>query len=142
MLAFVRRLIELRREHLVFRRTRFLEGRESGSGLPDVWWFRPDGRRMARRDWQADTKALGVFLNGQEIPGRGERGEPLSGHSFLLLLNAHHERVTFVLPPRRFGLRWALELSTAEPDAEPVEWRQRDAVEVEGRALVLIRRAL
>jgi isoamylase len=142
MLRFVRRLISLRREHLVFRRTRFLEGREAGSGLPDVWWFRPDGRRMARRDWQADTKTLGVFLNGQEIPGRGAHGEPLGGHSFLLLLNAQEDPVTFVLPPRRFGLRWALELSTADPDAESVEWRQRDAVEVEGRALVLIRRTL
>jgi glycogen operon protein len=96
---------------------------------------------MARRDWQAGTKALGVFLNGQEIPGRGEQGEPLGGHSFLVVLNAHHEPVTFVLPPRRFGLRWALELSTADPDAEPLEWRQRAEVEVDGRALLLLRRA-
>ena len=47
------RLIELRRAHPVFRRGKFLAGRESeGSGLPDVWWFRPDGRRMTQRDWQ------------------------------------------------------------------------------------------
>ena len=141
MLEFARRLIALRNEHPVFRRSRFLEGRETGSGLPDVWWFRPDGRRMARRDWQTDTRTLGVFLNGREIPGRGEQGEPLGGHSFLVLLNADHEPVTFVLPPRRFGLRWALELSTADPAAESVEWRQRAEVEVEGRALMLIRRA-
>ncbi len=40
-----RRLIRLRREHKVFRRDSFLRGREvKGSGLPDVWWFRADGR--------------------------------------------------------------------------------------------------
>ena len=30
----------------VFRRTRFFEGR--GEQLPDVWWMRPDGRRMTQ----------------------------------------------------------------------------------------------
>src|SRR5207237_9347848 len=47
LLEYTHRLIRLRREHPVFRRQHFLSGRAvSGSGLPDVWWFRPDGRRM------------------------------------------------------------------------------------------------
>jgi len=142
MLAFTRRLIELRRQHPVFRREQFLAGREFGSGLPDVWWFRPDGRRMTRRDWQGDGDTLGVFLNGQEIPSRGPHGEPIGDHSFLCLLNAHYEPVTFTLPPRRFGLRWELELSTTEPDAASLVVPQRGAVEVESRSLVLLRRAL
>src|ERR1700752_2953952 len=70
LLGFVRRLIHLRREHPVFRRETFLTGSElRGSGLPDVWWFRPDGRRMTQRDWQQQPgRTLGVFLNGAEIP--------------------------------------------------------------------------
>ena len=70
---------------------------------------------MTAADWQdADAHALGVFLNG-----RGDRraptthGEPIVDRSFLLLLNAHYEDVTFTLPPRRFGRRWQVELSTA-----------------------------
>ena len=64
--GFVQRLIRLRASHPVFRRSSFLTGREMrGSGLPDVWWFRPDGRRMTQRDWQRqDARVLGVFLNG------------------------------------------------------------------------------
>src|SRR5205823_5158442 len=64
---FTKRLIEMRKAHPVFRRSRFLTGREVlGSGLPDVWWFRPDGRRMTQRDWQrGDAYTLGVFLNGE-----------------------------------------------------------------------------
>ena len=27
------------------------DSRCTGSGLPDSWWFRPDGRKMTRRDW-------------------------------------------------------------------------------------------
>ena len=70
LLDFTRRLIALRRAHPVFRRTTFLSGQEKkGSGLPDVWWFRPDGRRMTQKDWQReDAHTLGVFLNGAEIP--------------------------------------------------------------------------
>ena len=44
MRDFTRRLIRLRRQHPVFRRESFLLGQEQhGSGLPDVWWFRPTG---------------------------------------------------------------------------------------------------
>jgi glycogen operon protein len=140
---FTRRLIGLRRAHPVFRRTDFLAGAEMGSGLPDVWWFRPDGRKMTRRDWDdGGGHRLGVFLNGQEIPTRGAHGEPIGDQSFLLLFNADGESCEFVLPPRRFGLRWALELSTADPAAAAGSGvvAARAAVPVEARSLVLLRR--
>jgi glycogen operon protein len=140
--AFTERLIRLRREHPVFRRSAFLTGREvRGSGLPDVWWFRPDGRRMTQKDWhREDSRALGVFLNGQEIPSRAPDGEQIVDDSFLLLFNAHFEPVTFTLPTRRFGARWVVELSTGEgvPDGQ---LHSRAEVFVQDRALVLLRRA-
>ena len=143
-LEFARRLIVLRREHPVFRRGRFLAGRaESGAGLPDVWWFRPDGRRMTQRDWQAGfAHTLGVFLNGQEIADRSPRGERIVDDSFLLLFNAHHEDVTFTLPARRFGPEWAHELSTAQPTVPPgaPSWPSRGDVLVTARSLTLLRR--
>ena len=77
LLEFARRVIALRREHPVFRRTAFLTGKAGESGLPDVWWFRPDGRRMTQRDWTSETRTLGVFLNGREIRERTAHGEPL-----------------------------------------------------------------
>jgi glycogen operon protein len=141
LLAFTEQLIRLRREHPVFRRAAFLTGREvRGSGLPDVWWFRPDGRRMTQKDWQReDARALGVFLNGQEIPSRTPTGEEIVDDSFLLLFNAHFEPVTFALPTRRFGARWFVELATGGgvPDA-PIS--VRDEVVVQDRSLVLLRR--
>src|SRR5207302_1528844 len=76
LLEFTQRLIRLRQEHLVFRRSTFLEGVAETSGLPDVYWFRPDGRRMTRRDWDSGPPRLGVFLNGAELGTRTPRGEP------------------------------------------------------------------
>jgi isoamylase len=141
LLAFVRRLIRLRSEHPVFRRGTFLSGRETlGSGLPDVWWFRPDGRRMTQRDWQQENgRTLGLFLNGDEIPSRTAHGEEVRDDSFLLLFNAHGEPVPFTLPTRRFGARWEVELATGEgAPAEPVA--ARSEVVVPGRSLLLLRR--
>jgi glycogen operon protein len=141
LLEFVQRLIQLRRRHPVFRRETFLSGRESrGSGLPDVWWFRPDGRRMTQRDWRReDAFALGVFLNGDEIPSRTPHGEEIVDDSFLLLFNAHSEAVTFTLPTRRFGSHWAAELATADGWPESVV-SARAEVRMPDRSLLMLRR--
>jgi isoamylase len=142
LLDFTRRLIALRRAHPVFRRTTFLSGHEvKGSGLPDVWWFRPDGRRMTQKDWQRqDAHTLGVFLNGAEIPERTPEGKEVVDDSFLLLFNAYGESITFTLPTRRFGARWRVELATEDGVPEgPLAARAQ--VAIEGRSLVLLRRA-
>ncbi len=144
LLAFTRRLIELRHQHPVFRRADFLTGEERlGSGGPDVWWFRPDGRKMAQRNWQqGDAKTLGVFLNGAEIPALTANGAPVIDDTFLILFNASEEDVVFTLPAVSFGRRWVHELSTAQPELEPGSevYPARGVVAVEDRSLVVLRR--
>ncbi|MEO5634579.1 glycogen debranching protein GlgX [Gaiella sp.] len=143
-LAFAKRLVALRHQHPVFRRPSFLTGFEhEDSGAPDVWWFRPDGRAMTRSDWdRGDASALGAFLNGAEIMDETREGDPIVGDSFLILFNGWRDRLTFTLPPVRFGRRWEYGLSTAEPDVAAGAWvlRARGQVEVEGRSIVLLRR--
>ncbi len=145
LLEFTKRLLRLRAAHPVFHRSDFLTGEaRQGSGAPDVWWFRPDGRRMTAADWaRGDAFALGAFLNGAEIPTLTDRGEPVEDDSFLVLFNAWREPVTFVLPPTRFGRRWAHELCTAEPrlEANGETHPARAPVAVEARALRVLRRA-
>jgi glycogen operon protein len=143
LLAFTRRVIALRRAHPVFRRGHFLEGPRDEFGLPDVWWFRPDGRRMTQRDWRrADLRVLGVFLNGEKLEDTTADGQPVIDDSFIALFNSHYEDVTWRLPARSFGARWSLELSTADADAPPGsrECSARDEVVVAARSLLLLRR--
>jgi glycogen operon protein len=140
---FATRLIRLRSEHPVFRRGKFLAGREQeGSGLPDVWWFRPDGRRMTQRDWEQQPHVLGVFLNGQEIADRTPRGEQIEDDSFLLLFNSHHDDVTFTTPARRFGTEWTHEFCTFDPVIASGDGRinARGKVVVPSRSMKLLRR--
>jgi isoamylase len=139
---FTKRVIALRQEHPVFRRTKFFEGNPGDAGLPDVWWFRPDGRRMNRRDWDdGNLHSLGVFLNGDGLRTTDGHGEPIRDDSFIVLFNANFEPVTFTLPPRRFAPRWTVELSTAEPKAGGEVFAARAVVPVDSRSLVILRRS-
>jgi glycogen operon protein len=140
LLEFTRKLIRLRTEHPVFRRRQFLHGTdEEGSGMPDVWWFRPDGRRMTKVDWDdGNDRRLGMFLNGEEITTPDERGQKVIDDSFVLLFNASHEDVEFKLPPPRFGRRWECELRS---DGEPGDTHAAAAVlPLLSRSVVVLRR--
>jgi glycogen operon protein len=140
LLDFTRRLIELRRHHPVLRRTSFFVGERRASRLPDAWWFRPDGARMAQRDWEQADGTLGIFLNGEEISSATQRGERVVDDSFVVLVNAHLDAVDIVLPARRFGAQWVVELSSSLPDGVGTTYAARDKVRVEGCSLVLLRR--
>jgi glycogen operon protein len=143
MLEFTRRLIAFRAAHPTFRRRSFLTGTSSlGSGLPDVWWFRPDGRKMTQRDWsRGDARAVGVFLNGEEIPTHSPQGEDIRDDSFLLLFNGHFESIEFCLPTRRFGLHWAFELSTADGTSDGGRVANaREKITAEPRSVLVLRR--
>ena len=138
LLDFTRSVIELRRRHPVFRRTKFFEGK--GEQLPDVWWMRPDGRRMTRRDWDnTQARAIGVFLNGHELNWATQHGEEVHDESFLLLFNAHFEDISFRLPARRFATRWEQVLTTGRCDAERLA--PGADVLVESRSIAILRRA-
>jgi glycogen operon protein len=139
---FTKRVIALRQEHPAFRRTKFFEGNPGDAGLPDVWWFRPDGRRMNRRDWDDGNQySLGVFLNGDGLRTTDGHGEPIRDDSFILLFNAYFEPASFTLPPRRFAARWTVELSTAEPKSGGEVFAARAVVPVDSRSLIVLRRS-
>ena len=143
LFAFVQKLIVLRRAHPVFRRRQFLRGtEEDGSGLPDVFWFRGDGQAMTPDDWNSGDRIVGMFLNGEEIAAPDEKGERILDESFLMFFNAQPEDCTFTLPEARFGERWSLVLTTADPEAEPnsTEVAAGEELLVTSRSVTLLRR--
>ena len=135
---------ELRREHRVFRRRRWFQGRPiHGSDVSDVAWFKPDGEQMSEDDWaKGYAKSIAMFLNGEAIPTPDPRGERIVDDSFFVLLNAHSEPIAFRFPEAPWGDRWDVVLDTAAPLAEPGEHvvKAGEELEVESRALVVLRR--
>ncbi len=95
---------------------------------------------MTRRDWDnLESRAIGVFLNGEELNAETRRGEVVRDDSFLILFNAHFEDIAFRLPARRFGTRWELVIATGRCEIETLA-PGREVV-VESRSLAVLRRA-
>lgn len=115
LLAFVQRMINLRRRHPVFRRRHFFQGRPiKGANVKDVLWVNPGGQEMSDEEWRdASVCCLGMFLSGQGLDETEERGRKLSDENFLLLMNAYHEDVSFKLPSVGGGGRWAAWMDTS-----------------------------
>jgi len=114
LIAFVRRLIRLRREHPVLRRTRFLHGREaSQDGVKDITWFDTKGAEMTPERWHdPHNRCIAVMLNGKAGDYRTPYGASAEDGVLLIAMNAHHETVPFVLPAVPGGRGWRLVLST------------------------------
>jgi isoamylase len=147
LLKYTRALIALRNAHPVFRRRRFFQGQAiHGSGVKDIGWFTPDGAEMDEASWRApDIATLGVFLNGEEIPDHGPRGERIVGDSFLLLLHGDAAPVAFNLP----GLPWAKEYelllhttdqTRGDPGDEPTVYPAGERIELLPRSFAVLRK--
>ncbi|MEV3978813.1 glycogen debranching protein GlgX [Nonomuraea sp. NPDC049758] len=144
LLEFVKTLSKLRREHPVFQRRRFFHGRHPDNGKRDLVWLTPGGKEMTAGDWHTGyAKSLMVYLNGEAITEPGPRGERIVDDSFLLLVNAHHENLSFTLPGPEFGAEWLPVLDTCHDVVEEAfgdeRWRAGDLVAVTGRSFQVLR---
>jgi isoamylase len=137
LLEFTRWIIAFRRDHPMFRRRRWFQGRPI-RGTLDIGWFKPDGQSMTDEDWEAwHARSLGVFLNGRAIQSHDERGRSITDASFLLLFNAHHEAVEWVIP-KGYGRAWTVILDTARLQAEPEPRPVAVRVTAQARSMMLL----
>jgi len=142
LLEFTQKVSALRSAHPVFRRRRFFNGRPvrrpGEPRLPDIGWYAPDGSEMTDEDWDAGyAKSMAVYLNGQGIPDRDERGQRIVDDSFYMCFNAHYEPIEFVLPPSDFAEQWVEVINTAaDCSTDPIEAGTR--VTVESRAMLVL----
>ncbi len=115
LLAFVQRMISLRKRHPVFRRRHFFQGRPiKGATVKDVLWLNPGGKEISEDEWRDPSiHCLGMFLSGEGADETDERGRKLRDENFLVLFNAHHEDVGFTLPAFRAGARWNAWMDTS-----------------------------
>ncbi|MCC6263885.1 MAG: glycogen debranching protein GlgX [Bryobacterales bacterium] len=118
LLAFTRYVIALRQRQPVFTRRNFFQGRSlRGEGVKDIIWCSAQGEEMDDRAWsEPSVKSLGVLLNGREIPEFDEDGNAITGDTFFLIFNAHHEDVVFTLPKAWPEVKWTRVLDSSETD--------------------------
>jgi glycogen operon protein len=141
-LEFCQRVIGFYRQHPVFRRRQWFQGRAI-RGVADITWLRPDGSPMSDEDWgRGFAKALMVVLNGAAIPSRDARGARIVDDSFGLLFNAGPEDLTFRLPPPALARAWTPVFDTAAPTPATPATEMVAATELrtQSRSLRVLRR--
>ncbi|HYR57934.1 MAG TPA: hypothetical protein VEO95_04870 [Chthoniobacteraceae bacterium] len=141
--AFTRQLIALRRAHPIFRRTKFFHGRKiHGSKVKDLLWLNDSGREMTGANWTSPHfRALGVVLVGFASDVCDAQGEPIRDDTFMLLFNAHHGPVKFVLAGQQ-DVTWELFLDTREEAGflnPPASFASGDELELIGYSLCALR---
>ena len=142
--AFVRRLIRIRAEQPVLRRRRFLQGsRLRAIGAKDITWLRPGGGEMTAADWHdRSLRALGLVLYGNAIEEPGPHGEPVTGDTLAILLNAGQSAVEFDLNnyAEHVPAGWETLIDTLHPpDNGGLVYPDRAQVTVPDRTLLLLR---
>jgi glycogen operon protein len=139
---FVRRLLEIRRAHPVFRRRSFFQGRPiRGGGVKDILWLAPGGGEITDEAWNAThARCLGFYLAGEALNEVDRRGRPVRDENLLVLVNADHAAVEFTLPRFRERTEWVVILDTSV--AQSMRTRARfaggQAYPLQGRSFVLL----
>jgi glycogen operon protein len=143
-LAFTRKAVQLRKDHPVFRRRRFFEGKpiRSADQVRDIAWLTPAGEEMTPEDWGSGLdKCVAVFLNGEAIPAPNERGERVVDDSFLLCFNAHDQPQDFVTPAGDYAKQWTAALDSADPTgATELVVKAGDKLSLQARSLLVLRK--
>ena len=91
---FVVNLINLRKEHPVFHRRNWFQGKLGE--MEDIGWYRPDGNIMLEKDWGIETKFLAVFLRGH-LGYNDSVGEPIIDNDFYIIFNESENKINFIL---------------------------------------------
>ncbi|WP_243060832.1 glycogen debranching protein GlgX [Nocardioides sp. SR21] len=133
--------LRLRREHPALRQRHWFEGRPTIRGGPkDLAWLHPSGREMANEDWyDANLRAVGMFVSGAPLRSPGPRGEQLVDSSFVLWFNSDPEPLRITLPENDWVHSGEIVLSTEDdlPVGSPVE--AGDRLTLGPRTVVVIR---
>jgi isoamylase len=143
-LDFVKELIRIRKENPVFQRRKFFLGQTTkySAGAKDVVWYSPKGAEMNEADWEnPGVFWIGALLNGNALNEMDEKGIPIKGDSFLVLLNADYRSIAFHMPGLNPGDCWERVLDTSQEvtHEEAHTFQGEDLYTLRGRSLALLR---
>ncbi|HWH80752.1 MAG TPA: glycogen debranching enzyme GlgX, partial [Burkholderiaceae bacterium] len=119
LVEFAKQLLALRRDQPVLRRSRFLMGEwNEALEIKDVTWLAADGHEMQAEHWDdARLLCFGMLLDGRaQTSGIVRRS---ADASVLIVFNAWHDAVEFLLPPAAAYGSWARVIDTATPEPAP-----------------------
>jgi len=122
LLAFTRRLLEIRRSLPLLHRGRFLgTAYDAERDLSELRWVSPAGVDLTPEQWNDDhMHCFGLVIDGRAQESNVPR--PGADATLLWVLNAYHDAVEFNLPEAPGGSHWCclLDTNNPTPDTLPV----------------------
>jgi glycogen operon protein len=143
LLAFTKKMIQLRKDHPVFCRSRWFKGATAkDSKVKDIAWFSPDGTEMTDENWNHDyAKSLAVYLNGKGVNDHTDDLKPITDDDFYIIFNAHFDPLEFKFPGDVYGKEWIRIIDTAKEsidEATPELYKPGSVITVEGRSVIVL----
>lgn len=132
-LSFVKRLVELRKQYPVLRRTRYMHGQRTSrsTALPDISWLNAASETMQDEDWDDNSNRFFAMLlcgdaevNTLDSCTLCQTSDKANSPAFdspkpdgivLITINGYDDPVDFTLP--ELDGQWHFETSTADPTA-------------------------
>jgi isoamylase len=112
LFEFTKEVIKIRQRQPLFHRARFLTGAfNEDFGVKDVAWLDPTAKEMTIEQWtDGNARCFAMLLDGRAQPtGIRRQGQD---RTLLVMMNAHHEPLQFVLPSVPGGESWRLLVHT------------------------------
>ena len=135
---FTRKLLSLRRSLPVLRRSRFLTGEwNENLQVQDVRWLACSGQELTSEQWDdPDMHCFGMLIDGRAQASGIRR--PASDATLLIVFNAYHDIVDFVLPDVPGSEQWTCMIDTNVPVRDELpDFESGDVYQVTGRSLLL-----
>lgn len=107
LVRFTKTLIELRKAHPVFCRTKFFQDNYDKNTMPEISWYDMNAKNP---DWEKQKRFLGFKLNGKS----------LGDNDFYIATNTDIYDLTITLPASPEGTKWYVIADTALNSPEDI----------------------
>jgi isoamylase len=115
LLRFTTDLIALRRRHRVFRRRRYLTGKDAA----DLRWFTTSGTEMTTENWNdPEARSIALFIDGATDPDVTAGVRAVQDDDFLILVSAWWEPLKFHIPADLSVRGWEMVCDTFDPERD------------------------
>ena len=123
LFSFVKKIIEIRKKHIVFRRSKFFKGqRIPGTRNKDITWLTPAGKEMTTDDWHNPKNKTLVFKISGEAGDNfhlDKEGNATPDKNFFVIMNADVKKYTCIVPrPKPPYKNWKVLFDTSEHNKE------------------------
>lgn len=142
LLAFVKSLIQLRKDHPLLNRTNYTHGLtvSAKTGLHDIAWLNSDGKPMTEKDWHnGEGKCFAMLLAETEHENTEQSRDQstISSDAIIVIFNAHQHGVQFTLPT--LDGDWHILINTANQDLpQDIHETQLIDIQVAEHSLMLL----